>query len=71
MTNERDQGRNPPGHSSQTGHKDKSQMGDKPAGARPLDQGKVGQDTDGDGKTVKPGQPPGQEPRHRPDQEVV
>jgi hypothetical protein len=24
------------------------------------DQGKVGQDTDGDGKVVKPGQPPGQ-----------
>jgi hypothetical protein len=34
-------------------------MGDKPqSGAK--DQGKVGQDTDGDGKTVKPGQKPGQ-----------
>lgn len=64
MTNERDQHRNQPGKTEPHPDKvqqDKSRMGDKPtSGARPLDQGKVGQDTDGDGKTVKPGQQPGQ-----------
>ena len=65
MANERDQLRNQPNqaqqHSNQSMPQDKSRMGDKPAsGARNFDQGKVGQDTDGDGKTVKPGQQPGQ-----------
>jgi hypothetical protein len=65
MANERDQLRNPPNqaqqHQDKSAQQDKSRMGDKPqSGARSLDQGKVGQDTDGDGKTVKPGQPPGQ-----------
>ena len=34
------------------------------AGRQGGDQGKVGQDTDGDGKVVKPGQPPGQSGGH-------
>jgi hypothetical protein len=64
MANERDQFRTQPGQ-GQPGqfqqHQDKSRMGDKPQqGTRNLDQGKVGQDTDGDGKVVKPGQAPGQ-----------
>jgi hypothetical protein len=65
MANERDQLRNQPNqaqqHQDKSAQPDKSRMGDKPgSSARNLDQGKVGQDTDGDGKTVKPGQQPGQ-----------
>jgi hypothetical protein len=42
-------------------HQDKSRMGDKPElGKKGADQGMVGQDTDSDGKAVKPGQKPGQ-----------
>jgi len=38
--------------------RDKGRMGNKPG--QGADQNKVGQDTDGDGKTVQPGQKPGQ-----------
>ena len=42
-------------------HQDKSRMGDKPElGKKGSDHDMVGQDTDGDGKTVKPGRRPGQ-----------
>ena len=42
-------------------HQDKSRMGDKPEmGNKDAGGGLVGQDTDGDGKVVKPGQRPGQ-----------
>jgi hypothetical protein len=37
---------------------DKGRMGNKPG--QSAEQNKVGQDTDGDGKTVQPGQKPGQ-----------
>ena len=59
--------RQAPGQPQQgSGTSDKGQMGNKPQGGQSdprkvgQDQGKVGQDTDGDGKTVKPGQKPGQ-----------
>jgi hypothetical protein len=42
---------------------DQSRAGSKPQDRR-IDQGKVGQDTDGDGKVVKPGQKPGQSHGH-------
>lgn len=43
-------------------NKDQDKFNDKTsqAGQKGGDQGKVGQDTDGDGKVVKPGQTPGQ-----------
>ncbi len=49
----------------QTQQRPGQQQQQQPQGERPNpqsggDQGKVGQDTDGDGKVVKPGQPPGQ-----------
>ena len=46
------------------GERDRGRMGNKPGmGPKPgqgADQGLVGQDTDGDGKVVQPGQRPGQ-----------
>ena len=42
----------------QPGRDDRGAMGNKPG--QGADRGKVGQDTDGDGKVVQPGQKPGQ-----------
>jgi len=39
---------------------DQSHSGSKPQDKSRIDQGMVGQDTDGDGKVVQPGQQPGQ-----------
>jgi hypothetical protein len=51
-----------PGQQAQPGGQER--MGNKPGmGSKPgqsADKGMVGQDTDGDGKTVQPGQKPGQ-----------
>ena len=40
--------------------RDKSRMGNKPGMGPPPGQDWVGQDTDGDGKVVQPGEKPGQ-----------
>jgi hypothetical protein len=45
-------------HDGASQHTDKGAMGNKPAQSG--DRGRVGEDTDGDGKVVKPGQKPGQ-----------
>jgi hypothetical protein len=47
-----------------TGRPDKGRMGDKPGLDKGADRGLTGQDTDGDGKVVKPGQKPGQSHGH-------
>jgi hypothetical protein len=71
MTDER-KPQSPPGgpqspeqRQQQKGRQDKEQtgkehMGNKPRDPSRIDQGQVGRDTDGDGKVVQPGQPPGQ-----------
>jgi hypothetical protein len=60
----RDQGsQNPRNQQAQQGEQDKSRMGNKPGMGRksgPRADDLVGQDTDGDGKTVQPGQRVGQ-----------
>jgi hypothetical protein len=61
MADQRNPQGNQPGQKPQGGQAGAGHMGDKPGtGKHSLDQGKVGQDTDGDGKVVKPGQKPGQ-----------
>lgn len=61
MADQRHPQANQPGQKPQGGQADRGHMGDKPGtGKHSPDQGKVGQDTDGDGKVVKPGQKPGQ-----------
>ena len=52
-----------------SGEQDRSRMGDKPGIEKGADQGKAGQDTDGDGKVVQPGQKPGQSHGHGLDNE--
>jgi hypothetical protein len=60
----RDQGnQNPRNQQAQQGDQDKGRMGNKPGMQKPGQRSGddlVGQDTDGDGKTVQPGQRPGQ-----------
>jgi hypothetical protein len=62
---DRNQGsQNPRDRQGQQGDQDKGRMGNKPGmgqkpGQRSADD-LVGEDTDGDGKTVQPGQRPGQ-----------
>jgi hypothetical protein len=62
---DRNQGnQNPRNQQAQQGDQDKGRMGNKPGmGQKPGQRSEddlVGQDTDGDGKTVQPGQRPGQ-----------
>ena len=48
---------------------DQGHAGSKPQDKSRIDQGLVGQDTDGDGKVVQPGRKPGQSHGHGLDQE--
>ena len=48
------------GKKQKQGELDPSHSGSKPQDQSRIDQGMIGQDTDGDGKVVQPGQKPGQ-----------